>query len=81
MHGAEPDETFFQLGVPKLLFESQRTLTYAWDLDNNGSFETPGQTATFSAAALTAPGTHTIKQVNAIPKRVLPSSIPRSGCY
>lgn len=23
-------------------------------------FETPGQTATFSAAALTAPGTHTI---------------------
>lgn len=37
------------------------TLTYAWDLDNNGSFETPGQTATFSAAALTAPGTHTIK--------------------
>jgi predicted extracellular nuclease len=37
------------------------TLTYDWDLDNNGSFETPGQTATFSAAALTAPGTHTIK--------------------
>jgi hypothetical protein len=25
-------------------------LTYAWDLDNNGSFETPGQTATFAAA-------------------------------
>src|SRR6185295_10035618 len=37
------------------------TLTYDWDLDNNGSFETPGQTATFSAASLTAPGTHTIK--------------------
>jgi len=37
------------------------TLTYDWDLDNNGSFETPGQTVTFSAAALTAPGTHTIK--------------------
>ena len=36
------------------------TLTYAWDLDDNGSFETSGQTATFSAAALTAPGTHTI---------------------
>ncbi len=35
-------------------------LTYAWDLDNNGSYETPGQTATFSAAALQAPGTHTI---------------------
>jgi predicted extracellular nuclease len=25
-------------------------LTYAWDLDNNGSFETAGQTATFVAA-------------------------------
>ncbi|HXF41932.1 MAG TPA: ExeM/NucH family extracellular endonuclease [Blastocatellia bacterium] len=37
------------------------TLTYDWDLDNNGSFETPGQNVTFSAAALTAPGTHTIK--------------------
>jgi predicted extracellular nuclease len=37
------------------------SLTYAWDLDNNGSFETPGQSATFSAASLTAPGTHTIK--------------------
>src|SRR6185295_6911527 len=37
------------------------SLTYAWDLDNNGSFETPGQNATFSAATLTAPGTHTIR--------------------
>jgi predicted extracellular nuclease len=37
------------------------TLTYDWDLDNNGSFETPGQSVSFSAAALTAPGTHTIK--------------------
>src|SRR5919199_1646646 len=26
------------------------TLSYAWDLDDNGTFETPGQTATFSAA-------------------------------
>jgi uncharacterized protein len=25
-------------------------LTYAWDLDNNGTFETPGQTVTFAAA-------------------------------
>jgi len=24
-------------------------LDYAWDLDGNGSFETPGQTITFSA--------------------------------
>ncbi len=36
-------------------------LTYAWDLDNNGSFETPGQSVTFSAAALSAPSSHTIK--------------------
>ena len=35
-------------------------ITYAWDLDNNGSFETPGQTVTFSAAGLTAPMTLTI---------------------
>jgi uncharacterized protein len=36
-------------------------LTYAWDLDNNGSFETPGQSATFSAPANSAPATLTIK--------------------
>lgn len=30
-------------------------LTYVWDLDNNGTFETPGQTATFSAAGLDGP--------------------------
>ena len=35
-------------------------LSYAWDLDDNGTFETPGQTATFSAAALTAPASRTI---------------------
>jgi predicted extracellular nuclease len=27
-----------------------RMLTYAWDLDNNGSFETPGQSVTFVSA-------------------------------
>lgn len=36
-------------------------LTYAWDLDNNGSFETPGQSVTFSAALLTAPSSATIR--------------------
>lgn len=36
------------------------TLTYAWDLDDNGTFETPGQTATFLAANLDGPGTKTI---------------------
>jgi predicted extracellular nuclease len=35
-------------------------LTYAWDLDNNGSYETPGQTATFDATLLLAPQTLTI---------------------
>lgn len=36
-------------------------LTYAWDLDGNGSFETPGQTVTFSAAALDGPSVATIR--------------------
>jgi hypothetical protein len=35
-------------------------LSYAWDLDNNGSYETPGQSATFDGSALTAPQTRTI---------------------
>jgi hypothetical protein len=37
------------------------TLTYAWDLDNNGTFETAGQNATFSAALLDGPSTWTVK--------------------
>jgi len=37
------------------------SLTYAWDLDNNGSFETPGQSVTFSAVGLDGPSSHTIK--------------------
>ena len=36
------------------------SLTYAWDLDNNGSFETPGQSVTFSAPPNSAPATHTV---------------------
>ncbi len=36
-------------------------LSFAWDLDNNGSFETPGQSVTFSAAGLDGPGARTIK--------------------
>jgi hypothetical protein len=36
------------------------TLTYAWDLDDNGSYETSGQTPTFSAAALDGPSTNTV---------------------
>ena len=34
-------------------------LTYDWDLDNNGSFETPGQSVDFSAASL-SPGVYTV---------------------
>jgi N-acetylneuraminic acid mutarotase len=36
------------------------SLTYAWDLDNNGSFETLGQSVNFSAASLDGPSSHTI---------------------
>jgi uncharacterized protein len=36
-------------------------LTYAWDLDNNGSFETPGQSVSFSALQLDAPSTYPVK--------------------
>ncbi len=35
-------------------------LTYAWDLDGNGSFETPGQSVSFSAVGLDAPATATV---------------------
>jgi hypothetical protein len=37
------------------------TLSYAWDLDDNGSFETPGQAVTFSASGLDGPSAHTVK--------------------
>jgi predicted extracellular nuclease len=36
-----------------------QALTYAWDLDGNGSFETAGRTPSF-AAGLTAPATYTV---------------------
>ena len=35
-------------------------LTYAWDLDNNGSFETSGQSVTFSAVSADGPGSQHI---------------------
>jgi Bacterial Ig-like domain len=35
-------------------------LQYAWDLDNDGTFETAGQTAAFSAVAIDGPATRTI---------------------
>ncbi len=36
-------------------------LSYAWDLDNNGSFETPGQSVSFSAINLDGPNANTIR--------------------
>src|SRR6185436_11162051 len=36
-------------------------LTYAWDLDDNGSFETSGQSVSFSASLLDGPSSYTIK--------------------
>lgn len=35
-------------------------LTYAWDLDNNGTFETPGQNPTFAAAGRDGPSSQDI---------------------
>jgi hypothetical protein len=35
-------------------------LTYAWDLDDNGTFETSGASPTFSAAALDGPSARTV---------------------
>jgi predicted extracellular nuclease len=37
------------------------TLSYAWDVDDNGSFETAGQTATFSASGLDGPSSRTVE--------------------
>jgi predicted extracellular nuclease len=36
-------------------------LTYTWDLDDNGTFETSGRTPTFSAATIDGPATRTVK--------------------
>ncbi|MFZ5884903.1 MAG: ExeM/NucH family extracellular endonuclease [Chloroflexota bacterium] len=37
------------------------SLTYAWDLDNNGSYETSGQSVTFDASLLDGPSAYTVK--------------------
>ncbi len=41
--------------------ESPSTLTYAWDLDNDGTYETAGKSVAFSAAAIDGPATRTVK--------------------
>lgn len=40
--------------------DADDVLAYAWDLDNNGSFETAGATATFSAASIDGPATRPV---------------------
>jgi predicted extracellular nuclease len=40
---------------------SSAGLTYAWDLDDNGTFETAGQNATFSAASIDGPATRQVR--------------------
>ena len=37
------------------------SLTYAWDLDNNGSFETSGQSVVFNVGSLDGPNSYTVK--------------------
>ena len=37
------------------------TLSYAWDLDNDGSFETPGQRVMFSAVGIDGPAQRTVR--------------------
>ncbi len=37
------------------------TFAYAWDLDNNSTFETPGKTPSFSAPAGSGPSTKTVR--------------------
>ncbi len=36
-------------------------VTYAWDLDNDGTYETAGQSVVFSAASIDGPATRTVK--------------------
>ena len=45
------------------------TLTFVWDLDEDGVFETPGQSATFSAAGLDGPDSRPIRvrATNSVP--------------
>lgn len=40
--------------------DSGDTIAFAWDLDNNGTFESSGQAVTFSAVALHGPSTQTV---------------------
>ena len=52
-------------GIRRARRDGQRpdgdALTYAWDLDDNGSFETPGGRRRSAAAALDGPSTRTVR--------------------
>lgn len=57
------------VSIPPLpIFPAKGPLTYSWDLNNDGVFETPGMQAVFDATSLSAPATHTInfKVTNAL---------------
>lgn len=41
-------------------YDEGDVLTFAWDLDNDGTFETPGHSVPFSAVGLNGPSTQTI---------------------
>ncbi len=46
---------------PRKMDLNEGPLTYAWDLNGDGIFETPGRTVTFSAAGLAAPQSLVVK--------------------
>ena len=56
------------------------SLTYAWDLDNNGSFETSGQSVTFAASLLDGPSSYTVQVKATDPLRALCDSQRHRGC-
>lgn len=61
-------ETVIVSVPPQPINPAEGPLTYAWDLDNDLIFETPGMQAVFDATNLTAPATYTInfKVTNAL---------------
>ena len=54
------------------------TVTFAWDLDNNGSFESPGQNVNFSSAGITAAATRTVHEVHLIVRSASPNHRART---
>lgn len=49
------------LSIPPLpIYPAEGPLTYSWDLDNDGVFETPGMQTLFDATYLSAPDVYTV---------------------